>query len=330
MRVSNSEKQHRDTATRDHRSAGGPLVVVPILRSGVLARQFCERVVFANVEAVFERCLYLRSGDDFICIGDPEIGNGPMTLIGNLRVLPTLRSLAGQLSFVCDEHITIGDSVRFTFDHSELWRPLGWPKCASPERLIDICAGLISRAATGAPQEGIARYVASRIETPARQQPLTRVARPRITRFEHWLSDLVEGKHTPAAVSREAVQGLIGLGPGLTPSGDDFLVGVLSVLDALGESEPQTAMARAIVDALPGLTTSLSACFLRAAAAGHFGEHLHQAVSSVITGDVDAAIAIAAEIGHSSGWDIMAGILITLRIAAAVKVPQRLTPWAWS
>src|SRR3954451_10267983 len=119
--------------------ANRPGVVVPILRSGILARQFCERVSFANVEAVFERCFYLRSADDFVCIGDPDIGNSPITLIGHLGALPALGSLAGQVSVVSSECITIGNSVRFTLNESEVWRPLDWPPCPSPDRLIDIC-----------------------------------------------------------------------------------------------------------------------------------------------------------------------------------------------
>jgi hypothetical protein len=297
--------------------ADRPDIVIPILRSGVLARQFCQGVAFANIEADFERCFYLRSGDDFICIGEPDIGDGPLTLIGDLAPLRTLKSLVGQIALIRGEHITIGNSVRFALDQTELWRPPGWPKCPSPDRLIEICGALASRIALAAPREGLARCVIAGSEMAGRSPPLVRVARPRITIFESWLSRLVHGAHIPAIACREAVQGLIGLGPGLTPSGDDFLLGGLAVLDALGESEAYTVMARAIVDALPGLTTLLSACFLRTAAAGHVGENLHQIVSSVMTGEVDAATAAVGKIGHSSGWDIMAGILTILRIAAA-------------
>src|SRR5262249_3933247 len=134
-----------------------------------------------------------------------------------------------------------------------------------------------------------------------------RVARPRIALFERWLAGLLEGRFASAVTSREAVRGLIGLGPGLTPSGDDFLIGALAVLDALGESEAHAVLARADVDALPELTTPLSGCFLRAAAGGHVGEKLRQALSSLLVGDIDMAIAVAGEIGHSSGWDMMAG-----------------------
>ena len=94
------------------------LTVVPILRSGVLAQQFCDRVAQATVEAVFARSLYLRAGDDFICIGEPDIGNGPLTLIGKLG-LSDLDLRPGDAASVCDRHITIGNAVRFTLDRSE-------------------------------------------------------------------------------------------------------------------------------------------------------------------------------------------------------------------
>jgi uncharacterized protein DUF2877 len=297
--------------------ADRPDIVIPILRSGVLACEFCKRAPFANVEAVFDRCLYLRSGDDFVCIGEPDIGNGPLTLIGDLAALPILRSSTGQAALISGEQIRIGNSVRLTLDQSEPWRPSDWPRCPSSDHLIEICTALASRATIAAPQEGLSRCVIDGDETSVRFSPLARVTRPRITVFERWASGLLDGRPASPLACREAVQGLIGLGPGLTPSGDDFLVGALAVLDAIGERGAHAAMARAVVDVLPGLTTPLSACFLRAAAAGHVGENLHQAISLLMTGHVDAAVTVAGKIGHSSGWDMMAGILTTLRIAAA-------------
>jgi Protein of unknown function (DUF2877) len=316
--MTHSNGNRHEAVTFDRTLADRLDVVVPILRSGVLAREFCRDATFAKVEAVFERCIYLRSGDDFVCIGEPGIGNGPITLIGHLGGLPTLKRLGGQTSFVCREWITIGNSIRLILHHSELWRPLGWPICPSPDRLIDISAVLGSLTAIAAPQEGLARCVAGQRETSGRSLPLARVARPRITIFERWVSGMLDAGHISGADSREAVQGLIGLGPGLTPSGDDFLIGALSALDAIGERESHAATARAIVEVLPGLTTPLSACLLRAAAAGHVGENLHRIVSLIMIGRVDAAIAAAGKIGHSSGWDMMAGILTILRIAAVL------------
>lgn len=298
-------------------------VIVPILRSGVLAQEFCQRVTLASVEAIFERSFYLRSGDEFICVGEPDIGNGPFTLIGNLGPLSGLGLRPGRSATVCDRHIMIGNSIRLTLDKSESWRSPQWPICPSPIRLIDTCAALAWRAAIDAPEEGLARHVSGIPEASRRQPPLVRIARPRFASFERWLSGVLDARHARIMAFEGAIQGLIGLGPGLTPSGDDFLVGALALLDAIGERDAHVALARAIIDALPGSTGPLSACFLRAAADAHVGENLHHAVSSVIACDVDAAIAAVENIGHSSGWDMMAGIMTTLQIAAAARLGHR-------
>ncbi len=100
---------------------------IPILRSGVLAREFCQSVARANVEAVFERCFYLRCGDEFICVGEPDIGNGPLTLIGNLGPLSDLGLRPGRSAAISERHITIGNSVRFKLDQTESWRSPAWP-----------------------------------------------------------------------------------------------------------------------------------------------------------------------------------------------------------
>jgi hypothetical protein len=289
-------------------------VVVPILRSGVLAQDLCRRHARATVEAVFERSFYLRAGDEFICVGEPDIGNGPLTLIGHPGPLADL-DLAGRPVALGGGHILIGNSIRLSLDRSEAWRSPPWPICPSPSRLIETCSALARRAAIDAPEEGLARHVCGIGEASTHQPPLARIAGPRIATFERWLfAVLARGRP-----SEDAIQGLLGLGPGLTPSGDDFLVGALALLDCVGERDAHAALGRAIIAALPGATSALSACFLRAAAAGHVGEALHSAVSSIISGDLGAAIAAVDTIGHSSGWDMMAGITTTLRVAASTR-----------
>jgi hypothetical protein len=148
---------------------------------------------------------------------------------------------------------------------------------------------------------------------------LTRIAGPRIARFESWLLDVLTADRVILGTSMTPVADLVGLGSGLTPSGDDFLVGALAVLDALAERRAHAALARMIFDLPPGLTSALSECLLKAAAAGYVGEDLHCAVSAVISGMPSRAIAAIGRIGHSSGWDSMAGILTALRAVATAR-----------
>lgn len=174
-----------------------------------------------------------------------------------------------------------------------------------------LAQALSARAAAEAPPEGLARPALC----PHAPAPLTRFARPRIAALEAWLAAALRGED---ASPEAAVQGLIGLGPGLTPSGDDVLIGVLALLQAGGETRIHADLARTIV-ALAALTSPLSGSFLHAAAAGHVADHLHVAATSAVAGDVGTAIASLHGIGHSSGWDMLAGIAVTLRAVAAAR-----------
>ena len=160
------------------------------------------------------------------------------------------------------------------------------------------------RAAAEAPAEGFGRAMTASEPRDA----FARIARRHLACLRAWLA--MESVHAPSEPS--PVHDIVGTGPGLTPSGDDVLIGALALLDALGDQHAYARLARAVGLVPPGLTSPLSHCFLRVAAAGHVGEGLHEAVSSIVRGDADRAIAAIRDIGHSSGWDMMAGIVTAL------------------
>lgn len=293
-------------------------ILVPILRSGILAREFCRRRPHAEVEAVFDRSIYLRSGDVFVCVGESAIGNGALTLIADFGISRPLANLGlcpGQPASISDRCIAIDDSVRFTFDRCVLWRQPSWPLSRSLRELNDLCSAIARQIAFESPHEGLGRVVCLR-QGGAGETPLARLACPRIARFESWLFGALENHHVPITASPAFITDLIGLGPGLTPSGDDFLVGALALLDALAERKAHAALVRVIAAIPRGLTSALSECLLKAAAAGHVGENLSRAVSAIVSGMPDQAVAAIRKIGHSSGWDVMAGILTTLHVVA--------------
>ncbi len=283
-------------------------VVIPIRRAGVVAAEFCTTARRAEVAAAFARSFYLRSGDLFVCVGEPAIGNGPLTLIADMDTVP--RGLhPGEPVRIAESRIVIG-AATFACDRCEAWHPPGWPRPAAPGTLMQARKAIVRRAATEAPAEGLGRLL---MVSSVLGDAFARLARHRLARLGSWLAEC----GAPAPTTADPVRDLVGLGPGLTPSGDDALIGALALLDALAPHHPNAETMRAnlarAVGGLPsGLTSPLSHCFLRAAAARHIGECLHAAVSACITGDIDAAIAAVRAIGHSSGWDMLAGIVTAL------------------
>ena len=115
------------------------------------------------------------------------------------------------------------------------------------------------------------------------------------------------------------VQALVGLGEGLTPSGDDCLVGLLAVLHVTGflpchAASPVQAQFCACVRLG---TSQLSGEFLRCAFAGHFAEPLVMLVRALCAPATDAWLthaATLATVGHSSGVDAMVGIALGCRL----------------
>lgn len=116
------------------------------------------------------------------------------------------------------------------------------------------------------------------------------------------------------APAPHAANALIGLGAGLTPSGDDFVGGALIALRAAGQvALADRAAAWALVLAENG-TNRISRAHLRCAAAGQGHEALHDLLAALKDGERAIARAMQAldRVGHSSGRDAAAGALLAL------------------
>jgi hypothetical protein len=101
---------------------------------------------------------------------------------------------------------------------------------------------------------------------------------------------------------------LAGLGPGLTPSGDDVLGGVLFALRALSGRDREPLLA-SVADGVR--TNTIARAFLRWAARGQALSPAHDLLEAAVRGDEraarEAARALAA-VGESSGADFALGL----------------------
>jgi hypothetical protein len=122
-----------------------------------------------------------------------------------------------------------------------------------------------------------------------------------------------------AAAPRDAVAGLVGLGPGLTPSGDDFLAGSLLALRLAGRRAAARGLWRAIAACGVQATNAISFSHLRSAAKGRVGENLHLVFDAIITDDwtkTGTRLGRLLDLGHSSPWDAIAGFATSVRAIA--------------
>ncbi len=109
-----------------------------------------------------------------------------------------------------------------------------------------------------------------------------------------------------------AAKKLIGLGRGLTPSGDDFLCGFLTVL---GERHPLAKEVCAVIAENLDRTTSISAAYLGGVLCGEYFT-IYDAARSVLLGDAPFAAPcdFVLSMGASSGTDTLLGALAAARI----------------
>lgn len=120
-----------------------------------------------------------------------------------------------------------------------------------------------------------------------------------------------------ARMAAEAATTLVGLGPGLTPSGDDVLAGTLAALRLLGGDERFTdALAAAAVTDARTRTTTLAAALLTCAAVGQVSPQVADVLRG-LTGEQPLAPAVARllGVGHTSGSDLAHGLLVGARAA---------------
>lgn len=124
------------------------------------------------------------------------------------------------------------------------------------------------------------------------------------------------------AAAETAVQMLLGLGGGLTPAGDDVLVGFLAgLLSGAGEDAGRTdwvGALGALMRARERTTTDISRSYIVLAAQGQFSGSLSRLAEVICAGasgdEVRQVAGITFQTGHTSGMDAATGLLAGLSV----------------
>jgi hypothetical protein len=251
-----------------------------------------------RVHSVFARACNLACGDALLTVCAKA--DGPTTL-RLARGAPTdLRDLfeVGE-RFDCHDQRVRTSSVELCLLHATVWRP----------------------AKRGA------RLPPARIEAHLRDARATLDQRRAMHR------NVLDGEGAPSAMAlRDACHALdseraarhadrlVGWGEGLTPAGDDFLIGLIAGLAALTGTDDRRrrfhASLAATLRSSTRRTTPIAAHCLRLAAEGHHDEPLIRVRDALLCEDdwqvVDTALRSALDVGATSGSDTVSGLLAGL------------------
>lgn len=241
----------------------------------------------ARLIAVFGRSGYVETPAGLACIGVPAIGNGPLNAI----VAEFPHSAA------------VGDTLQFDLARASAWRPHAAPAW-NPHALAKSLARMRAAARDSLATEGFGFLLDPDAILP-----------PPVRALARWLAD-------PSG-SPSGAEGLIGLGPGLTPSGDDLIGGALCALHATRRNEIAERLSTWALPLSETGTNRISRAHLACAAQGACGEVVNDAIVALLRGDLPDLARIDA-VGHTSGWDALAGaVLVLALVRTTADLPMR-------
>jgi hypothetical protein len=276
---------------------------MPITRASAMSLQVLDAWPQVSIHSVFDSAINMRAG--------------PRLIICTARALSAPHGL----------ELTVGDLLRLR-QYAQRW-PAAVLRWHSTQRRISDTRGRFAITAAphlavfdpslpvGGPGAWAADAVRSLEHYLTRTKPMTGFG-------ENWPILFGDGRFDPAISSiidgraGEAVSHWLGRGPGLTPSGDDVLVGAIATLHNAGllNTDVEAALGRSIQHAAAGRTTEISAEYLYYACQGMVAGPLHDLITAL--GCAGTATTIRAinrlqRFGHTSGMDSTLGVIAASR-----------------
>jgi hypothetical protein len=286
---------------------------------GCIALPTPGSVLRGKVVAVFSRCVHVAMQDgDFLVLGGKDLAAHPAAVLWpDFAVDLEL----GRKIAVTSEGIFKEDALYRTFEGMCLFTPgSGCRPMAPTDRVLAALGASLRRAAGFSMRGGFHEIMLRRLgvvpEHPSGRLE-DRLARLGSARWAELARALGLGDW--AAFKQQALE-CAGMGAGLTPAGDDFLGGVLAALRYHGESSGREVVSQQFFDDLARSaklrTTPFSGFLLGCAARGQVAEPFAAWILAVHRGQVETAarhVLDIAAVGHSSGLDTLAGMLLALR-----------------
>jgi len=300
---------------------------VPVFSIGSMALGYLLCSEKWQVIATFKRSLYCRDKKaNIICIGKPEIGKGPFTLLCSAEgpwpenVLSTtmkIRVLKNRL-------LLEGTGITFDLDGAMVWNRGLSTISGQGDCFLNDISWIAKRTLCDAPRESLGMVVASFL--PLAMQKTRRSSDILIDSLHSSFVEVIsEIRDLPLLLTggrcnnsfAKGLGRLIGLGSGLTPSGDDFLAGVVMGLFKAGREDEAACLAHYFYRAAQGRVSDISLAFYRALNRGLLAEPYQMFLKAIGTGEImilERLLKRVSLLGATSGWDTIAGMLLGFRL----------------
>lgn len=271
------------------------------LSTRLVARAGAMAEVGVTARGIFDRALVLVTldGRDAFAVVLGAIGNGPINVVidapsGVFRAVEV-----GARARIDPDRIEVGPisidlSGAHPFDPRPDWSAIraGFAR----DRVADILRDILRDRSARHRPAWMREAIGARIDEA-------------LGELRRWMDgDRGHDDHHDRAALERAARTLAGLGPGLTPGGDDLLAGAMLAAH-LVHPRPSSFCDPLTAAAAPR-TTALSAAFLRAARDGTCSaawHHLLAALASTNRAPIDAAIDEVLAHGATSGADMLTG-----------------------
>jgi hypothetical protein len=278
---------------------------------GPRAKRWLEETRRAHVLYAFERVVDLVNQEgDVLSLAENSIGDGPFSLV--LEEGPFPESIKIESNLLVFENGLWLDDWLIDAENATLWAPRpDWEGALrNPGTLKSAVETIAELLSAEAKSESLAQLILN----PTYNSPLpARILQIAEQNIPYLISGIEDGD-TDAI--RKSAKALAGIGPGLTPAGDDLLLGAMHGIWATRSENVALNLCQAIVNAAAPRTHALSGAWLMAGAAGEAAEPWHLLISAIGIQSTPAVKAAANRIlptGHTSGADALGGFLAVVR-----------------
>lgn len=275
--------------------------------------------IVGKVHSVFKRVVNFQDDSKQIySILQRDLDNGPYSIRidqGGLKSFLELNINVDDLVIIRNGCLEIGSVFKLRFDNDQLWNPEKL-KIFSNENTVSIFnenikvySKLLSNRANG----GVKYYYIKNHTNSNREYKPSLIEKE----LEKRISNLKWSIDNDYKSLKENIISIVGLGSGLTPSGDDFLVGFITALNTIEDTKTMLTLDKieSILKNNSLSTTDISIMMVKASLEGKARENLISFICALFSNDKSRLIHNidnVFSIGSSSGADLSVGVVVGL------------------